>query len=113
MMEMFSILIVRRSTQLCAFIKTYELHTKKWGFTTCKLCFHKKKMGGRKEGKEGKTHSPAHGEVIRDSAPLPHSTECWMPTSAGGRAELESEREKKCQVSESKEAPEAWAGSQS
>lgn len=59
-MEMFSILIVRRSTQLCAFIKTYRATHQKWGFTTCKLCFHKKKIRreGRKERREKPTHLP-------------------------------------------------------
>lgn len=31
-MEIFSILIVRRSTQWCAFIKTYRATHQKWGF---------------------------------------------------------------------------------
>ena len=94
--------------------KRIELHTKNGDFTT--LCFHKKKRRreGRKERRKKPTHLPTGKWLERSCSLIPQHTECWMPTSVGGRAELESKRGKsaRCQSQRRFQKPGRSAGAE-
>ena len=95
--------------------KHIELYTKNGDFTACKLCFHKKKRReGRKQRREKPTHLPMGKWLERVCSPIPQHIECWMPTSTGGRAELETKRGKsaRCQSQRRFQKPGQSAGAE-